>query len=481
MPLTAVNFVNKGPVLHNDLLQFFNLFTGVMVDQPVTFKNTVSVGGGQGNTTVPLKLYGATGQTSHLLDLYVDSTQAQPGWGIAATGVMQWGPGGVAPVDTTLSRVGTQNGHATDTAGLLIQPYLDLAGTMQIDGTLNWKTSGGSISQGAAGSLLLTVTQDLQVARNLIITNTALPNGIVTNAKLASDTARANLLTNGGFEIWQRGTSFTGVGAGNAYQSDRWNVNGTGSGTMAISRDTANADGGAGACCSVTYTHVAGASVDVQQPLSAAEYPQLKGRTVTLSARVKTSVANMVRCAVFDGNAWQYTARHTGDGTYQTLTVTATLSAAAAQWYVGAWWDNAISGLAYLDNFMLVVGSQAADYAPLHPADDLARCLRYYERLGGTVTEFLGTGQATNTTQVGAIPIRWKVQKAVTPTVTFDDASQYGLTIASGAQSSATSIGSANTTVDGTTVFCNTTGVVAGNASMLVGSGTGRIYIESNP
>ena len=121
MPLTAVNFVNKGPVLHNDLLQFFNLFTGVMVDQPVTFKNTVSVGGGQGNTTVPLKLYGATGQTSHLLDLYVDSTQAQPGWGIAATGVMQWGPGGVAPVDTTLSRVGTQNGHATDTAGLLIQ------------------------------------------------------------------------------------------------------------------------------------------------------------------------------------------------------------------------------------------------------------------------------------------------------------------------------------------------------------------------
>ena len=31
---------------------------------------------------------------------------------------------------------------------------------------------------------------------------------------------------------------------------------------------------------------------------------------------------------------------------------------------------------------MLVVGSQPADYVPLHPADDLARCLRYYEIVG---------------------------------------------------------------------------------------------------
>src|SRR5215471_2158338 len=30
-------------------------------------------------------------------------------------------------------------------------------------------------------------------------------NAAVTNAKLGTDTARSNLLTNGGFEIWQRG------------------------------------------------------------------------------------------------------------------------------------------------------------------------------------------------------------------------------------------------------------------------------------
>ena len=32
-----------------------------------------------------------------------------------------------------------------------------------------------------------------------------IPNGSISNAQLGPDVARANLLTNGGFEIWQRG------------------------------------------------------------------------------------------------------------------------------------------------------------------------------------------------------------------------------------------------------------------------------------
>src|SRR5215467_15380555 len=37
------------------------------------------------------------------------------------------------------------------------------------------------------------------------IPGTAITDGSITNAKLGPDVARANLLTNGGFEIWQRG------------------------------------------------------------------------------------------------------------------------------------------------------------------------------------------------------------------------------------------------------------------------------------
>ncbi|HXI15570.1 MAG TPA: hypothetical protein VNM48_04300, partial [Chloroflexota bacterium] len=34
-----------------------------------------------------------------------------------------------------------------------------------------------------------------------------------------------------------------------------------------------------------------------------------------------------------------------------------------------------------VNDAMLVIGSVAADYQPLTPADDLARCIRYYRRV----------------------------------------------------------------------------------------------------
>ena len=183
MPLTAANFITKGPVLHQDLLQFFNLFTGAMTDQPVVFKNTLFVGGNQGNTTVPLRLYGATGQTGHLIDLYVDPSQAQPGFGFSALGNFGWGPGGAAPIDTTLSRVATQNGHATDTAGLLITPYLEVNGPIQA--TSYQFSNGATITGPAANPFLIAVNQDLTVNRDLTVSR----NVAVTSGHIGINTA----------------------------------------------------------------------------------------------------------------------------------------------------------------------------------------------------------------------------------------------------------------------------------------------------
>ena len=167
MPLSATNFVTKGPVLHADMLQFFNLFTGVMLDQPVTFKNTLTLGGNQGSSTVPLKIYGAVGQTGHLLDLYADTGQAQPGFGFGAAGNFAWGPGGVSPQDTFLSRVATQNGHASDTAGLLVQPYLEVAGPIQAN---SYQFANGATLTGpGANPFQLTINQDLVVNRNATV------------------------------------------------------------------------------------------------------------------------------------------------------------------------------------------------------------------------------------------------------------------------------------------------------------------------
>lgn len=134
MPLDAVNFHPLGPVKSNDLLQFYNLVTGVMQDQPITFRNALSIGGNQGLTTVPLKVYGAVGQNTNLIDLYVDRSAPQPGFGLSALGIFGWGPGGAAPQDTFMSRIALQNGHATDTPGLLLTPLLEINGGLKVSG-----------------------------------------------------------------------------------------------------------------------------------------------------------------------------------------------------------------------------------------------------------------------------------------------------------------------------------------------------------
>jgi hypothetical protein len=72
----------------------------------------------------------------------------------------------------------------------------------------------------------------------------------------------------------------------------------------------------------------------------------------------------------------------------------------------------------YIDNACLVVGSQAADYAPLHPADDLARCLRYYEVYGAMQNEIYVTGYQSAGNLASGTPYGLKARKAVSPTVT---------------------------------------------------------------
>src|SRR5215469_6434803 len=75
----------------------------------------------------------------------------------------------------------------------------------------------------------------------------------IPNANLGPDVARANLFTNGGFEIWQRGNGpFT---SGGVMTSDRWQFNPAGTDTFSLSKDTSNMDaGGSQACAAVSFT-----------------------------------------------------------------------------------------------------------------------------------------------------------------------------------------------------------------------------------
>jgi hypothetical protein len=78
----------------------------------------------------------------------------------------------------------------------------------------------------------------------------------------------------------------------------------------------------------------------------------------------------------------------------------------------------AASCTAYVDNAMLVVGSQAANYVPMHPADDLARCLRYYEVMGTSAASDIDVFVYQAAGSPVALPFQFRAIKPVTPTVT---------------------------------------------------------------
>jgi hypothetical protein len=232
----------------------------------------------------------------------------------------------------------------------------------------------------------------------------------VTNVKLGTDTARLNLLTNGGFEIWQRGNGpFTGFG----FTADRWLSNGQA--TVSITSNTANADG-VGTCMSVVTSGgvSAGAPLQLWSQRILDQKQGIAGRTYSFSVRVRTSVAGIVRVIAWDGTTQANSNYHTGDGTYQTLSVTFT--PAASGFDVGI----EIRGAAttYVDNAMLVVGSVPADYAPLHPADDLARCMRYYETSGEGGSDFMVCGTAHTAGLAMYMTFQYRAPKPVTPTMT---------------------------------------------------------------
>jgi len=360
---------------------------------------------------------------------------------------------------------------------------INLANSLRtLDGLFNnvtGHTHGGAHQGGPVAPAAGSITSGMIADGTIVAADIA--NATITNAKLASDTARANLLTNGGFEIWQRGTGpFTASGWG----PDRYYLSIVGTDTLSVSRDAANAlvSGYCAACTFVLGT--GGGTSNIAQPLKlATEQPNVRGRTVTFSMSVKCGTANAVRLGVSgDGGLVSvFSAFHVGDSQYATLSVSVAVPASAT--FINLNVLFAASCTAYLDNAMLVVGSVAADYAPLHPADDLARCLRYYETIGGTNGEYLVTGQAYAATNALA-PLRFTTRKAVTPTVTFPTGPGGFQCYGAGASPiTLTAISGGGITPAGTQISATVaSGLVAGNATLIFpNTSLGTVVVEANP
>jgi hypothetical protein len=198
---------------------------------------------------------------------------------------------------------------------------------------------------------------------------------------------------------------------------------------------------------------------------------------VSFSVRVKTTAANAVRLRIWDGSP-TFSAYHSGSGFYETLTVTRRLVSNPSLLSFDV--DFQQTCTAYVDNAMLVSGSIPADYLPMHPADELVRCQRYFQRyLAG---EFAAAGVAYSAPTNAMVPVMLPAKLGVIPTVTFVNVADWQLTTGGGSISCtsitpyqlSTALASFVTTVAG--------GLVAREAVMLFCGVAGRyVDFEANP
>jgi hypothetical protein len=181
-----------------------------------------------------------------------------------------------------------------------------------------------------------------------------------------------NVATNGGFEFWNKGTSFA-IGA-YGMGPDGWIYNITGSSTLALAR-TAALESGAFACNCV-YTHASGGSGILYQNIeNGTDY---RGKTVSVTARLKTSAGTGAFVQLYDGTTTAAGNRTTA-GALGSSTASLTVGASAGQLRVAIILDTA-SATVTVESVMLTLSATAQPYAPLPSDLDADRCKRRYQK-----------------------------------------------------------------------------------------------------
>ena len=265
------------------------------------------------------------------------------------------------------------------------------------------------------------------------------PSGIAGNAMLAAETpqeqfnligaGRKNLIINGGFDVWQRGTSFTPTGAD--YMADRWFMGGGDYACTVTKQASTLPDGSEVNTMLISYTATGTNAVDPYQGIE--DYKVLSGKTIAISCWVRTNISGL--------KFRQYSTANFGsdavpDGQWNKLVTTVTLGAVTSTNKVAnSSFFGLVSGGAivtksgdYLEmtQFQLELGSVATPFEHRSYGEELALCQRYYETSfahgvtpsnGPNSTSLVSdwmTGIASNRSNASAT-IFFKVRKRVAP------------------------------------------------------------------
>jgi hypothetical protein len=249
--------------------------------------------------------------------------------------------------------------------------------------------------------------------------------------------AGKNGIINGGFEIWQRGTTVTNAGNG-GYNADRWQgFRGTGAAGLTVSRQVTGDSTNLPFIqyCARVQRDSGNTStqfVTITQPFETINTIPFASKTLTVSYYARaganfSATSNVLTLNVFTGTGTDqtYIGGYTGYAqalsssvalttTWQRFSATFTLASTVTEMSVGL--AYAPTGTAGANDYFEVTGVQVEAGSVATPFSraggtiqgELAACQRYYVRFnsaGNAYTSF-GTLLAVNTTTTqGAIPL----------------------------------------------------------------------------
>jgi hypothetical protein len=275
-----------------------------------------------------------------------------------------------------------------------------------------------------------------------------------------------NLIINGAMQVWQRGTTIDTITSGD-YFCDRWRIAHSGTdGNIDVDRSTDVPSGQGFSYSQKISMDASEASLDAADQINIAQRFEgqdlqklAKGtssaKSLTLSFWVKSSVASTYSINLYDNdntrvisasytvsatNTWEKkTITFAGDTTgaldndnARSLDLTFWLDA-GTDWTGGtfgtSWaanvnntraydttgWLESTSPEFYITGVQLEVGETATPFEHRSYGDELQRCMRYFERIGGYDYAFIANGRQRNTTQSN-IGVVFKATKRANPT-----------------------------------------------------------------
>ena len=358
----------------------------------------------------------------------------------------------------------------------LTSPFLTTPSISNID-------AKGDVLVGTADNTLgvLTVGSD----GSTLVANSASATGMAWAGP--TFTAGKNKIINGDFGIWQRGTNFVNIGAGN-YSADRWNlaadvnpISHTISQQVFDYSSSPASDKLPIAGYNSTYflrsaiTTVGSTNVlEIQQRIE--NVRTFAGQTVTLSFWAKadsarSSLVYLYQNSAGTGSAYSATPTLNVTTSWQRYSFTFTLGSisgftigANSSLYVGIRQVAASGSTLDLWGVQLEAGSVATPFTTATGTlqGELTACQRYYWRqtaAGAAYTNFGGVAPAPSTTNTRAI-IPLPVQMRVTPTVpdfstlaSYDGANILPISSPAIHSQSSPNVVSLDTTVSGATQF----------------------------